>query len=72
MQPFRCVSLDMCEIFTAMVSESQHGPHVFFNVFMPSHICAVCLVSRKLLSTDKQKLTRKLIRNVSHVFYQIF
>jgi len=55
-----------------MVSESQHGPHVFFNVFMPSHICAVCLVSRKLLSTDKQKLTVKLIRNVSHVFYQIF
>jgi len=43
-----------------------------FEVFMPPHILYRCSVIVFSLNTDKKKIDVILIKNVDHVFCQIF
>jgi len=61
----------MCETFIAVVSQSQSVPHAFvLSVFMPPHICALCLLF--FLSTDKKKQICNLWKTQAMYFVTYF
>jgi len=56
----------VCEIFTAVGSESNVVHTLCFKVFMPPYICAVCLF---FLAQIRQSRCETYKKNVGNVFY---
>jgi len=64
----------VCEIFTTVVSKLQRGPHVVLKSLC-RHACYIghrCSVFAFLTQIRKNRCDVILIKNVGHVFCQIF